>query len=257
MELTPLHRNFLACNQPWEGMAQQPNGRLCGACNKVLVDFSTFSDTEIQRYHEQNAPGICGKYTSRQVQALAPRKAHSAARNGWLVAMFMGAMALSPLLTEAQDSTGLSLPIQLSPPLPGVPGDLQYPLLKKENPTRETIRITGRITDETGEGVIYAYISIEDTDITTTTDIDGYYTLELPASKLKKTITITATLLGYIKARLPYVKIEAPETVVDINMSVAAFDFVGIYIPMYHLNDTPPGQTTFQDPFNWGNGSRR
>ena len=58
--------------------------------------------------------------------------------------------------------------------------------------------ITGVVTDNLGEPIIGANISIKGTTIGTVTDIDGNFSLEVPASA-----TITISYIGYLTKEVP------------------------------------------------------
>lgn len=48
------------CHENWEKMEVGEGGRFCGACSKVVVDFSVMSDREILQYLSRKRDGVCG-----------------------------------------------------------------------------------------------------------------------------------------------------------------------------------------------------
>jgi TonB family protein len=59
------------CGENWDGMPQQGNGRYCGSCNKVVVDFTNKSTEEILDYFQEQAGNkVCG--TFRPAQVISP-----------------------------------------------------------------------------------------------------------------------------------------------------------------------------------------
>ncbi len=54
------------CNADWQNMTRDKNGRFCGTCQKVVVDFSHKTLEEIKIYFS-NSGGkqICGRYQER------------------------------------------------------------------------------------------------------------------------------------------------------------------------------------------------
>jgi len=54
------------CNEDWNKMTPLQKGRHCGSCNKVVVDFSSMSDTDIVNYLLQNK-NTCGKFHPQQL----------------------------------------------------------------------------------------------------------------------------------------------------------------------------------------------
>ncbi len=56
------------CHESWEGMSPNNEGRLCAACEKVVVDFTNMKDEEIiQFFHRPKEEKICGRFNSSQV----------------------------------------------------------------------------------------------------------------------------------------------------------------------------------------------
>jgi len=50
------------CGQNWLEMQPTDGGRICGQCDKVIVDFSKMSWTEIEQLQRQNNNAVCGMY---------------------------------------------------------------------------------------------------------------------------------------------------------------------------------------------------
>jgi hypothetical protein len=48
------------CHEDWNAMAADEQGRHCGACQQIVIDFSTWSIPEIQRYIVSHH-NICGR----------------------------------------------------------------------------------------------------------------------------------------------------------------------------------------------------
>lgn len=55
------------CNESWERMEAGEGGRFCGACSKVVVDFSVMSDREILQYLSRARGGVCGRLGADQL----------------------------------------------------------------------------------------------------------------------------------------------------------------------------------------------
>jgi len=43
------------CQQQWNGMEPQENGRYCGSCQQTVIDFTNASEQEIIDYFAANA----------------------------------------------------------------------------------------------------------------------------------------------------------------------------------------------------------
>ncbi|MGL5891205.1 MAG: carboxypeptidase-like regulatory domain-containing protein [Bacteroidia bacterium] len=56
------------CNVPWNSMAEVANGkRHCGSCDKVLTDFSQWSDEQLIHYFTRNKGKLCGRFSGEQL----------------------------------------------------------------------------------------------------------------------------------------------------------------------------------------------
>lgn len=59
------------CTQSWEGMTPSDNGRHCGACDKVVTDFSGMSDQQVQDFFVlHHGQPICGRFRKVQLDRI-------------------------------------------------------------------------------------------------------------------------------------------------------------------------------------------
>jgi hypothetical protein len=63
------------CHEDWNKMDSQEKGRFCGSCQKLVIDFSVMSDTEIVNYFkEYKGQNTCGHFKKTQVNRHLDRK---------------------------------------------------------------------------------------------------------------------------------------------------------------------------------------
>ena len=56
------------CHENYSNMSEQGNGRYCGSCEKVVVDFTKMSNTEMLNFFEHHkGENICGRVKSIQL----------------------------------------------------------------------------------------------------------------------------------------------------------------------------------------------
>ncbi len=55
------------CNENWNSMPAQENGRYCGSCSKVVVDFTNKNNEEIVEHMKANLGKVCGTFKSSQL----------------------------------------------------------------------------------------------------------------------------------------------------------------------------------------------
>ncbi|MES2545191.1 MAG: hypothetical protein V4548_09925 [Bacteroidota bacterium] len=59
------------CNENWDKMTPNENGRFCDSCAKSVVDFTTMLPDEIQHYFIQNKDArICGRFKKTQLNSV-------------------------------------------------------------------------------------------------------------------------------------------------------------------------------------------
>ena len=56
------------CAENWNSFSMAKEGRHCGSCNKVVVDFTAMSDTEIVKYFQQKRSATCGRLRPDQLK---------------------------------------------------------------------------------------------------------------------------------------------------------------------------------------------
>lgn len=58
------------CNEKWNAMVPDKNGRFCNSCSKTVVDFTKMKDPEIQKYFTDNSvkERICGHFKLSQIK---------------------------------------------------------------------------------------------------------------------------------------------------------------------------------------------
>ena len=58
------------CNENWNSMSPNKNGRFCNSCNKTVIDFTKMNNPEIQKYFIENSgqERICGHFKLNQIE---------------------------------------------------------------------------------------------------------------------------------------------------------------------------------------------
>ncbi len=56
------------CHEDWNRMTPEKQGRFCNSCEKIVIDFSEMSDSEIlQFFNKPKTEKICGRFKSEQL----------------------------------------------------------------------------------------------------------------------------------------------------------------------------------------------
>lgn len=56
------------CNENWDNMSPETNGRFCSSCEQIVVDFTKMSDQEILDFISKSQQKVCGRFKNEQVQ---------------------------------------------------------------------------------------------------------------------------------------------------------------------------------------------
>lgn len=166
------------CDQRWDVMPLENNGRHCSQCDKTIIDFSQLSDEALFNFFHQN-PGVhCGRFHNEQLDRLitAPARNHKAF---WYTsAWFRNAVAfISGVLLFRQ---------------PAVAGDKlkaaiyqQNPEKKPGVPTTDSLVLSGYVTDEHNKALHKVKIVLDENHVTET-DEKGMFSLSVKRESLLK-----------------------------------------------------------------------
>jgi len=153
------------CHENWEAMTPAEKGRFCNTCSKTVLDFTKASDREIVQTLNQ-MENACGRFynhqLNRDLMVPKPKKSY------WFLASIsvLGFLGLNNSVALAQN-----------------PPKTEQTETKKTN--QDTIKIafpqkkiTGVVSDDLGP-MPGANVVIIGTNLGTTTDFDGNFTIEV------------------------------------------------------------------------------
>ncbi len=139
------------CHESWDEMTPVDGGKHCAHCNKRVIDFTQSCDEELYKAVSSANGEICGRLLTTQLNRpiSIPYQPHSRL---YRIAIAMG---LGLIFTQSPQVLA-----QNRPPL------VQDSLISKTQKTNDTISskitggISGRVIDETKQGVIYATVLV-------------------------------------------------------------------------------------------------
>ncbi|MCC6462777.1 MAG: carboxypeptidase-like regulatory domain-containing protein [Saprospiraceae bacterium] len=186
------------CNQSWSDMqALDATRRHCDSCQRIITDFSHYTDAQLLAYLAAHDQRICGRFRPDQLdRPLHPATAPP--RNGVFGALAAGFAAF--LATQ-------------QPPLP--PGQHNETIEQvatssipatSNSPRQDSLRmISGRITDrETGEPLPGATVNLRGTTLGACTNIEGVFNLTVPLNTLhQQTPVLNISYTGYHSTEIP------------------------------------------------------
>jgi hypothetical protein len=177
----------IPCYESWEQMTPAGQGRFCGSCRQIVVDFTNFSDQELVRYFQEYKGSVCGQFNPYQLRTdlygAAPVK-----RNWLPAALFSTAAVLLTGSAKAADSTVA--------PIAGKPA--------VEMVVPDTVAITGTVKGRLrGEPMQEVCIFIKEVNRSVKTAEDGSFSIHIPLADVIDGFTLEfATLRDKEEVRL-------------------------------------------------------
>ncbi|WP_291726295.1 hypothetical protein [Bernardetia sp.] len=184
------------CSENWDRMTSQDKGRFCGACQKVVIDFTTMTDTEIINHFQNYKGNTCGRFHETQLDThlKSIEKAKSSFWSKFVAAGFA-------LFLISMPSYSNNFPTDKS----------QSSLLQKQTKPSDKkinddnhIKIEGTVTDSLRYSISDAIISIKEIKVTQITDANGNFEILIPKEVLRNTpiLTFEINKFGYTTTTL-------------------------------------------------------
>ena len=97
------------CNQDWSKMTPAEGGRICGSCEKLIVDFRKKSWKEIETKQSANNNSLCGLYDQKQLDHWGKEvpKSNSCSKILLYTSMIL---SMNAATSELQGKTNIPLP---------------------------------------------------------------------------------------------------------------------------------------------------
>ncbi|MBS1781276.1 MAG: carboxypeptidase regulatory-like domain-containing protein [Bacteroidetes bacterium] len=165
------------CHEDWNKMTPAEQGRFCNSCQKVVTDFTSFTDAQLHSFFSDRSKQVCGRFYNHQlnIPISVPPQPHSR-----LYRYFIG-FGLTLLFTQLPET-------RLRAQTPHAHIDPQLDK-KNKNENDTSIIIKGKVIDELKEPMLGAIVSAycNGTMVAgTVTDYDGNYKLYIYSSSPKK-----------------------------------------------------------------------
>ena len=101
------------CHEDWQKMTPQDKGRFCGACSKVVVDFTQMTENEIIHFFQEHQnQKICGHVKKIQLDTVyKPQNLlekhyihiHKTYKNSWFRNVYLSLLSSLLILTSCQN----------------------------------------------------------------------------------------------------------------------------------------------------------
>ncbi len=175
-----------SCNQDWNKMSTLEQNRFCSKCQKEIFDFTSSSNSDILKILGKNDK-VCGRlYQSQLNQNLLKDKKH------FYVAKIIAIVGLGSIL-------GISEPVQGKTYQNKVEYQQKshWKSFSIRNQEKDSITIKGSVVDSLGKPLEGINVIFKNSNIGVATDEKGYYSIDIPESKMNKKNYLTFSFVGY------------------------------------------------------------
>jgi hypothetical protein len=200
------------CNEDWNKMTPAAQGKFCGSCEKIVVDFSTYSDQELINFFVHRNQKACGRFNGTQLNR-AISEANIPEKRPLLSAAFAGLLALFSAQVSAQTTKG---EVYLT----------EQVVLGKSAGYK--LSYSGIIISN-GVPLSEVIIEIEGSDASTKSDAKGYFELENYTYTENQNITFSFSKPGFMPLKISTDQIarELYVEMQEITSVIPVFEVVG------------------------------
>lgn len=160
------------CHENWDKMTPKEKGRFCGACQKLVIDLTSYSDQEVIDFFKEKRFNVCGQLNQNQIdRELVPAFDTSASkiRKSLLAASFAGSLlAVQPAMGQSSQVDSIEQKEN------GVGSEEEGNELREET---MLFHITGKVVNSAGKPISGATIQINTDEAKT--DKNGKFEVSL------------------------------------------------------------------------------
>jgi len=173
------------CDQSWQQMTEESNGRYCSQCCKTVIDFTRMSNTEIIKYLSSGT-NVCGRFNPGQMPALNMNADSRSSRFSW-----KSIIAACSLLIISHEVNAVT---EIKPNVVQMNASFKTVDETAGEDTLKNILVKGKITDKGDTSPIPGVtIRIKGTPIGTLSDTSGNFILRVP----NITDVLVVSFIGY------------------------------------------------------------
>ena len=160
-----------ACGENWEHMTVSQLGKFCQVCKKEVIDFTNTTDAELLQ-KIKSGQKICGRFKQSQLSRdLKPNNSKTNWKQLAVAAGFTSVLAIAAPANAQKTSTKTEQLEKTSE---------KNSEEKHSISAKDSIVISGTVTDEEDLPIPGVHIKVLDSKILTQTDFDGNFKIILP-----------------------------------------------------------------------------
>lgn len=187
------------CNESWQNMQPNSDGKFCMHCSKTVVDFTQQTSYEIKSYFQQNIENTCGRFTKQQLEdTYTIYEASKFDHYKFVASLALGLLTLETLNAfsiDGKDFKNENDSVQIVQLFHNTKQLDSVSIVKIGEKQNNLTPLKGSVRDSmTNEPLIGVNIFIQNTNIGVVTDIDGNFEFEV---ENKFPIMLVFSYLGY------------------------------------------------------------
>lgn len=184
------------CLESWEAMTPTEQGKFCAACQKEVFDFTNSPFPTLKHFFEAEQGAVCGRVYKHQLEAFnslyQPLPTPSRVKQ-WAAAAVLTAVVTLPSFGQNTPTTPT---VHQYPSEQVVPKQHRSTTLHSDQKPQKTVLLAGKVyNSEFKESMPFTSVWVLETEIGTSTDVDGNFKLEVPYSD--KPIKLKVSHFGY------------------------------------------------------------
>ena len=189
-----------ACHENWDKMTRVEKGRFCGSCQKKVIDFTNMSDRELVAFFKKPPDSVCGRFRDDQ---LARGIAIPSKRIPWAKYFFQFTLPAFLITLKATSQTSRTQGKVFATCKKEIMGEsVRIDTVNDNSPSNAIKEISGRIVDETGNGLPGATIVVKGTSEGVASDASGNFILKM--KKDTKPQILVASSVGYVSMEIDF-----------------------------------------------------
>jgi len=198
------------CNESWENMQTNAEGRFCESCAKTVVDFSKMSDEAILKFLQKNSQHACGRFRNDQLnRPINPIQYQSGVFN-WKP------LAASVLLTLGIKSALAQTP-KIQTPKTEQSTNYEDPDSQVKPRIQHLPFYCGKVIDsKTKNGLPNIRVMLLNSNLIAFSDSNGFFEIEIPDSLLNQLLHLSFSHQFYYLEK--YIKLNSDKNFMEIAM---------------------------------------
>ncbi len=207
-----------ACGENWEHMTVSQLGKFCQVCKKEVIDFTNTTDAELLQ-KIKSGQKICGRFKQSQLSRdLKPNNSKTNWKQLAVAAGFTSVLAIAAPANAQKTSTKTEQLEKTSE---------KNSEEKNSISAKDSIVISGTVTDEEDLPIPGVHIKVLDSKILTQTDFDGHFKIILPEKTAANNLKLEFTSLGY---ETQVINADLKSENLDIKMNTSETITTGIVV---------------------------